>query len=79
MTLAVILSDLNSLPHPPDDIPDSSAVFTPLSFRHFPYQTYKDARKAASKKFAYTGVPTLAELCAHVIRTSPRTVGPHAL
>ncbi|KLO14911.1 hypothetical protein SCHPADRAFT_291351 [Schizopora paradoxa] len=75
MILALILSDLNSLPPPPDNLSTSSRVLTPLSIRHFPFAHCEDSRTLALSTnrqnfFSDGRFPTLVELCLDYVRTS---------
>lgn len=75
MILALILSDLNDLPPPPDDHNTSSRILTPLSLRHFPFSHCEESRKLAlspslQTRLSGNRVPSLVELCLDSIRTS---------
>lgn len=76
MILALILATLNQLPEPEESIVDVRPVLSPLSFRHFPSETFADSRKRAGFKAPRRTatdpiVPSLVETLLHFIRTSP--------
>lgn len=79
MILALILSSVSQLPEPEESIIDVRPVLSPLSFRHFPSETFTNSRKRANPAKAQKKtikdskepiIPSLVEMLLHSIRTS---------
>ncbi|EMD38224.1 hypothetical protein CERSUDRAFT_152945 [Gelatoporia subvermispora B] len=88
MTLSLILSTLDQLPSPPEDVWDPRPIFTPLSLRHFPFveavamRKRLRARRAKDKEQAESledcdQVPSLVELLLHYCRVHPESIDLH--
>ncbi|EKM55021.1 uncharacterized protein PHACADRAFT_142857 [Phanerochaete carnosa HHB-10118-sp] len=86
MSLALILATLDQLPAPEESYLDPRPVLTPLALRHFPSQTYADAREKCAKRSPARRrqkidavdtprVPSLIEHLLHICSTDPLSTG----
>lgn len=83
MTLALISATMDQLPAPEESIVDPRPVMTPLSFRHFPSETFTEARNRffernkRKKLWEENGprIPSLVELAFDVCRLNPGGAG----
>ena len=80
MTLSLILSTVDQLPTPPEDLEDATPTLTPVALKLFPSEPYSGARKltAPAKRGARDkepGVPSLLETMVHYVRVNSENVG----
>ncbi|KAG0701768.1 P-loop containing nucleoside triphosphate hydrolase protein [Suillus ampliporus] len=73
MILGLILATVDQLPQPEESLLDYRPIMSPLAYRTFPADEYRNARRRAgmdkSSTFDATHVPSLVEILLHRIRT----------
>jgi len=79
MTLALILSTVDQLPTPPEAVETITPVVTPIAFKLFPSEPYREARKLIAgrrgAKDEHLEVPSLLETVVHYVRINSESVG----
>lgn len=76
--LALIMATKHQVSSPEEPLVDEPErhVLTPLALRHFPTPKFERARQAARLNTRPSVMPSLVEMLAHVIRTSPELLNP---
>ena len=79
MTLALIMSTVDQLPAPPEAVEAITPVLTPIAFKLFPSEPYREARRLIAgrrgAKDEHLEVPSLLETMIHYVRISSESVG----